>query len=32
MYSFYLTTSDSKFAASKAIFDEMAKTFALQSA
>jgi len=31
MYSFYLTTTESKFAASKQYFDEMAKTFTLKS-
>ena len=31
-YSFYLTTKDSQFAGSKAIFDEMAKSFDLRSA
>ncbi|WP_433722202.1 protein kinase domain-containing protein [Actinoplanes sp. CA-051413] len=31
MYSFYLTTTEAKFADSKQYFDEMAKTFALKS-
>jgi serine/threonine protein kinase len=31
MYSFYLTTTESQFAASKQYFDEMAKTFTLKS-
>ena len=31
MYSFYLTTTDAKFADSKQFFDEMAKTFTLRS-
>ncbi|RSM65198.1 serine/threonine protein kinase [Actinoplanes sp. ATCC 53533] len=31
MYSFYLTTTESKFADSKQYFDEMAKTFTLKS-
>ena len=31
MYSFYLTTTEAKFAASKQYFDEMAKTFTLKS-
>jgi hypothetical protein len=30
-YSFYLTTKESQFAASKPIFDEMIKTYSLQS-
>jgi len=29
MYSFYLTSTDGQFAASKQIFDEMTRTFAL---
>jgi eukaryotic-like serine/threonine-protein kinase len=29
MYSFYLTSTDARFAASRAVFDEMARTFAL---
>jgi eukaryotic-like serine/threonine-protein kinase len=32
MYSFYLTSNESKFAASKVIFDEMTKTYAFGSA
>jgi len=32
MYSFYLTSNESDFAASKVIFDEMTKTFAFESA
>ncbi|MGW4941364.1 serine/threonine-protein kinase [Actinoplanes sp. NPDC004185] len=31
MYSFYLTTTEAKFAGSKQYFDEMAKTFTLKS-
>jgi len=31
MYSFYLTTTEAKFAANKQYFDEMAKTFTLKS-
>jgi serine/threonine protein kinase len=31
MYSFYLTSTDAQFAASKQIFDEMTRTFALTS-
>ena len=32
MYSFYLTSTDSTFAASRTFFDEMARTFALSNA